>query len=203
MNATCPAHLILLDLITLITDHWYLCGRCILRMMCWHMCCIFRSIQRWRGNSIQAPYGYFQQDSAKAHTEGNSMATTSDVFGERVVSECLWPARSPDHTPWDFYLWGSLKVKVYRKNTTHYMSSKKIFGKKYPAFPQQSCNVLIKTCSCAAVHVYEQKGNIFKALLNRFVSKFVLLFCSLVPGSRKESQSCPEHGSALGGAKTK
>jgi hypothetical protein len=34
-------------------------------------------------------YGYFRQDSAKALTTGNYMVTASDVFGDRVISECL------------------------------------------------------------------------------------------------------------------
>jgi inhibitor of nuclear factor kappa-B kinase subunit alpha len=28
----------------------------------------------------------------------------------------LWPARSPDLNPCDFYLWGNLKDKVYSNN---------------------------------------------------------------------------------------
>jgi hypothetical protein len=38
------------------------------------------------------------------------------VFGDRTVSRGLWPARSPDLTPCNFYLWGNLKDKVYRIN---------------------------------------------------------------------------------------
>jgi len=30
----------------------------------------------------------------------------------------LWPPRSPDLTPLDFYLWGTLKDKVYRTEVT-------------------------------------------------------------------------------------
>jgi hypothetical protein len=33
-----------------------------------------------------------------------------------MVSEGLWPACSPDLMPCDFYLWGSLKDKVYKRN---------------------------------------------------------------------------------------
>jgi hypothetical protein len=49
-------------------------------------------------------YRYFQQDSTLMHTASNSMAAISDVFGDRVISEGLWPARSPDIMPYDFYL---------------------------------------------------------------------------------------------------
>jgi hypothetical protein len=61
-------------------------------------------------------YGYFQQDLAKVHTAGNSVAAISDVFSGRVISEGLWPAHSPDLMPCDFYFWGSFKDKVYKRN---------------------------------------------------------------------------------------
>jgi hypothetical protein len=38
------------------------------------------------------------------------------VFKDRMISKKLWPPRSPDLTPADFFLWGLLKSKVY-KNT--------------------------------------------------------------------------------------
>ena len=38
------------------------------------------------------------------------------VNQDRIISKNLWPPRSPDLTPADFFLWGLLKGKVY-KNT--------------------------------------------------------------------------------------
>ena len=35
---------------------------------------------------------------------------------DRIISKKLWPPRSPDLTPADFFLWGLLKGKLY-KNT--------------------------------------------------------------------------------------
>jgi hypothetical protein len=60
--------------------------------------------------------GRFQQDSATAHTARISMQPLSDVFGDRIVSSGMWPARSPDLNPCDFLLWGFLKDKVYNIN---------------------------------------------------------------------------------------
>jgi hypothetical protein len=56
------------------------------------------------------------QDNATAHTANNSMVALHEVFGERVISRGLWPPRSPDLNPCDFYLWGTLKEKVYVNN---------------------------------------------------------------------------------------
>jgi hypothetical protein len=44
-----------------------------------------------------------------------SMQALSDV-GDRIISCGIWPARSPDLTPCDFFLWGCLKDKVYKSN---------------------------------------------------------------------------------------
>ena len=35
---------------------------------------------------------------------------------ERTTSKGLWPPRSPDLSPCDFYLWGTIKEKVYENN---------------------------------------------------------------------------------------
>ena len=35
---------------------------------------------------------------------------------ERTISKGLWPPRSPDLPLCDFYLWGTLKQKVYANN---------------------------------------------------------------------------------------
>ena len=40
----------------------------------------------------------------------------NDMFGHRVIGmghNIDWPARSPDLTPCDFFLWGHLKSKVF------------------------------------------------------------------------------------------
>lgn len=56
------------------------------------------------------------QDNVMAHTAKNSVDTLYEVFGRRVKSRVMWPPRLPDLNTCDFYLWGTLKVKVYVKN---------------------------------------------------------------------------------------
>lgn len=55
----------------------------------------------------------FQQDGARPHTSVQTTAFLKSFFGNRLVSKGLWPPRSPDLTPLDFFLWGHLKNKVY------------------------------------------------------------------------------------------
>jgi hypothetical protein len=37
-------------------------------------------------------------------------------FQDRLISKNLWPPRSPDLSPPDFFLWGHLKEIVYQEN---------------------------------------------------------------------------------------
>jgi hypothetical protein len=45
---------------------------------------------------------------ATAHTATYSINVLNKVFEDRLISCRLWPARSPDLNPCDFYLWGNL-----------------------------------------------------------------------------------------------
>ena len=57
--------------------------------------------------------GYFQQDGATCHTSNESMTEIESFFDDRIISKALWPPRSPDLSPPNFFLWGALKGKAY------------------------------------------------------------------------------------------
>jgi hypothetical protein len=60
---------------------------------------------------------WFQQDGATAHISRRSLAILRERFPGHVVSlhgDIGWPTRSPDLSPFDFFLWGYLKVQVYQ-----------------------------------------------------------------------------------------
>ena len=61
--------------------------------------------------------GYFQQDGVTFHASHASMAKIQSIFGDRVISKGLWPPRSPDLTPPDYFLWGYLKGRVYQNKS--------------------------------------------------------------------------------------
>lgn len=61
---------------------------------------------------------YFQQDGAPAHNSRNTRCSLNRQFGEQWIGThgpVSWPARSPDLTPLDFFLWGYLKNEIYKK----------------------------------------------------------------------------------------
>jgi hypothetical protein len=59
---------------------------------------------------------WFQQDGATAHTSRVSMTVLWQHFPGSLISlrgDLHWPARSPDLTPCDYFLWDYLKSIVY------------------------------------------------------------------------------------------
>jgi len=52
---------------------------------------------------------FFQQDAVINHTARDSMAAVRNLFPNHVISrygDITWPARSPDVSACDFFLWG-------------------------------------------------------------------------------------------------
>ena len=47
--------------------------------------------------------GYFQQDGATCHTSNESRTEIESFFDDRILSKALWPPRSPDLIPPDFF----------------------------------------------------------------------------------------------------
>ena len=61
---------------------------------------------------------WFMQDGAPVHIGRNVRAWMQQNFEEREIGRygsIHWPARSPDLTPMDFFVWGWVKDQVYRQ----------------------------------------------------------------------------------------
>jgi len=59
---------------------------------------------------------YYQQDGATSHTAKISMNILRPLFPGHLISrygDIEWPARSPELSVCDFYLWSHLKCVVY------------------------------------------------------------------------------------------
>ena len=69
--------------------------------------------------------GYFQQDGATCHTSNESMTEIESIFDDRIISKALWPPRSPDFSPPDFFLVGRLKRKSLWQQATHHTGTGK------------------------------------------------------------------------------
>jgi len=69
----------------------------------------------WRSHSKTLDYKkyYFQQDGATPHTAIAVQTWLTSKFGDKFVEKKMWPPRSPDLNPCDYYLWGHLKKTAY------------------------------------------------------------------------------------------
>lgn len=59
---------------------------------------------------------WYQQDGAPAHSVVEVRNRLNELFGNQWIGRYgphRWPARSPDLTPLDFFLWGTLKDRVF------------------------------------------------------------------------------------------
>ena len=59
----------------------------------------------------------FQQDGGHCAHRTKNNALPEELFPRHIISHCgdiLWPVRSPDLAPCDFFLWGYLKGEVYK-----------------------------------------------------------------------------------------
>ncbi|CAG4992906.1 unnamed protein product [Colias eurytheme] len=70
----------------------------------------------FRQRHYRRPF-YFQMDGAPAHFSRNVRAHVDARFVPWVGrgGTIAWPPRSPDLTPLDFFLWGTMKQKVYQQ----------------------------------------------------------------------------------------
>jgi hypothetical protein len=56
---------------------------------------------------------WLQQGVATSHTSNSTMEMLKQFFDDRIISKNLWPPRSPDLTPPDYFVWGYLKQVVF------------------------------------------------------------------------------------------
>lgn len=59
---------------------------------------------------------WYHHDGAPAHNSHLAREVLSEIFPNRFIGPggtVLWPPRSPDLNPLDFFLWGHLKNYVY------------------------------------------------------------------------------------------
>jgi len=85
---------------------------------------------------------WFQQDGATAHTARVSMTKLRQMFPTHLVSlrgDLRWPARSPDLSICDFFLWGYLKEKVFKHRPHTLEELKDRIREEIGAIPVEMC----------------------------------------------------------------
>jgi len=78
---------------------------------------------------------WFQQDGVTAHTARLLISLRGDIG---------WPARSPDLTPCDFFLWGYLKAEVYKYRPQTLKALKDAIREEVAAIPPELTNIVME-----------------------------------------------------------
>jgi hypothetical protein len=102
--------------------------------------------QELRRRGINLSSVWFQQDGATAHTARASMTVLREMFPHHVIyrgGDIPWPARSPDLSARDYFLWGCLKSKVLISKPTTIEELKQRIKEEITTIPEQmTCPVM-------------------------------------------------------------
>lgn len=111
---------------------------------------------------------YFQQDGAPAHNYHLVQTYLDTIFAEKWIGTngpIQWPARSPDLSPLDFFLWGYLKNEVYK---TRYDNVRELQDKVREVFRQLDRRTILRATQSVlkrARKCIEQEGDTFEQYL--------------------------------------
>ena len=120
--------------------------------------------------------GWFQQDGATCHTANSTKEVLEEVFNTRLISKPKWPARSPDMTPPDFFLWGMLKGRVYEKNPSDLSALKPKTKREIAKVTEAQLSDVFENLK-KRVHMCEKWQTFSTSYVTRLIS--ILLLCLL------------------------
>ena len=85
----------------------------------------------------------WQQDSAPCHTSRKTQAWLSENFVDHIGPD-VWPPRSPDFSPLDFFVWGAVERETNRSSCNTKLELKTRITR---AFRGLSRETVTKACS--------------------------------------------------------
>lgn len=112
----------------------------------------------------------FMQDGATPHIVQPVREFLRDEFGEeRVISRMFpidWPARSPNWTPCEFFLWPHLKSLVYKRQLPRDLNElKQLVIQSVQSIPTQQLRAAVYDTIPRMQEVMEQRGGLIEHLL--------------------------------------
>lgn len=102
---------------------------------------------------------WFQQDGCPAHNYRPVKNLLRSTFGDKLISNggpISWPARSPDITPMDFFLWGHVKNEIFKFEPPQTLAvlearAEEVFANINRNTLQRVTNTVLKKCrACVA-----------------------------------------------------
>ena len=111
---------------------------------------------------------WFQQDGATAHTSVIARDWLKSRFGNKVIShrtDFLWPARSPDLSPLDFFLWSYVKEKVFSTRPSNINDLKIAVREALALIDQDTLSAVTANFEKRVEMCIHQRGGHFEHLL--------------------------------------
>uniref|UniRef100_V5GPD3 Transposable element Tc3 transposase n=1 Tax=Anoplophora glabripennis TaxID=217634 RepID=V5GPD3_ANOGL len=111
---------------------------------------------------------WFQQDGAPPHYASAVRRYLDDVFPHRWIGRRgpkEWPARSPDLTPLDFFLWGYVKSKIYVNKPNSINDLKERIRQEVRAIPPEVIGNVQQEFTSRLAHCLAVNGQQFEHLI--------------------------------------
>lgn len=124
---------------------------------------IIPAIQQLVGNDFGQTW--FQQDGAAPHYALIARNYLDEIFVGRWIGRrgaIEWPARSPDLTPLDYFLWGHLKDRVYRTTPRNIDELKQRIKDEIAAIPPETIQRAVETFNNRIAFCQEVNGEQFE-----------------------------------------
>ncbi|KAK2952756.1 putative Histone-lysine N-methyltransferase SETMAR [Blattamonas nauphoetae] len=104
---------------------------------------------------------YFMQDGASPHTALETRTLLNHTFPNRWIGmfgPIEWPARSPDMTPCDFFLWGHLFDKVYAHSPDTLDQLKDAITVEMGRIPIEICQNAVRSFAARVTVLLDRNG---------------------------------------------
>lgn len=111
---------------------------------------------------------WFQQDGATSHVPNDVLTLLKKKFPNRLISrntDFIWPPRSPDLTPPDFFLWGHLKSRVYVDKPADIEALKSAIRREISAVKKGTLQKVIENFHKRLVECKKQRGDYLTGVL--------------------------------------
>lgn len=111
---------------------------------------------------------YYQQDGAPTHNLRDVSNYLENRFQNKVIStygHTRWPARSPDLTPMDFFLWGYVKERVYSSSSRNLQELEIKIRQAFATITAQMLERVVRETISRAQKCTEVEGMHFEQLL--------------------------------------
>ena len=112
---------------------------------------------------------YFQQDGATPHTASVVRDFLTKKFQGRVIGskfENDWPARSPDLAPPDYWLWGTLKGRVYQRRPKSIPEQKDVIRDEISKIKTQDLQNAVQNLLCRLNGIVHSQGGHIEQLMS-------------------------------------